>query len=144
MKKFFLPTLLLMLVVALTACGGAVKNTDENKSVANPSAVQNQVANEPASPEKAEGIQANTGVKPSGTKTPDVKPADKSTVSENKGVSSEKQAGAKNNISVITKSDNAVSSAEKEKVLKDLDNEVNGMLKDIDKLDEVSDADLAE
>jgi len=140
MKKLFLPTLLLMLVAALTACGGAVKNTDENKSVTNPSAVQNQVANEPASPEKTEGIQANTGVKTSDTKTPDVKPADKSTVSENKGGNDVKM----NDIGVITKSDNAVSSAEKEKVLKDLDNEVSGLLKNIDRMDEISDTDLAE
>jgi len=140
MKRFFLPTILLMLAIALTACGGAVKNTDQNKPVANPSAVQNEEANSPASPENAEGVQANT----KDSKAPEIKPADKSTVSENKGTSNGKQPVVKNNISVITKSDNAVSSAEKEKVLKDLDSEVNGMLKDIDKLDEVSDADLAE
>ncbi|MGE5329328.1 MAG: hypothetical protein ACM3KR_07465 [Deltaproteobacteria bacterium] len=139
MKKLFLPTLLLILTVTLTACGGAVNNTEGSKSAVKPESLQNQVANQPASPEKAEELKTNPDAK-----TSDGNLADKSTVSGNKLPKGEKAPTKQNNISVITKSDNAVSSAEKEKVLKDLDSEISVMLKDVEKLDEVSDTDLAE
>jgi len=143
MKKLFLPILLLALAITLTACGGTVKNTEDKKSDGKSESVQKQMANEPASSERTEGNKANIEGQNSDGKASDIKSADKSTVSGNR-IPNGEVVPIKNSIGIITKSDNAVSSAEKEKVLKDLDNEVSGMLKDIDKLDEVSDADLAE
>ncbi|MGE5474384.1 MAG: hypothetical protein ACM3UU_09205 [Ignavibacteriales bacterium] len=139
MKKYLLSTILLTLAVTLAACGSTVKDTEKNIKDTNPAAVQNQTSDESNSPGKIEGSKTD-----SDTAAPKVNPADKSTVSGDKGGNAENPTTKQGSISVITKSDNAVSSVEKEKVLKDLDSEINGMIKDIDNLDEISDSDLAE
>lgn len=139
MKKYLLSVVLLTLAVTLAACGGTQKSPQGDIKDSNPVTIQEQTGDESNSPQKIEGSKADVD-----TTTPQANPADKSTVSGSKNESTANETARQNNISVLTKSDNAVSSAEKEKVLKDLDNEINGIIKDIDNLDDISDADLAE
>lgn len=139
MKNLFLPLILLVTVASLSACGGAAKNTDKNKEGTQAKVIQEKTSNQPLQNETANQNAINSDEKAS-----EIKIAGKSTAGEEKIADIKKAQTNQNSIGVITKSDNAVSSAEKEKVLKDLDSEISGMLKDVESMDEISDSDLTE
>lgn len=141
MKRLFLPILLMVTALSLTACGNAVRSTNENKNSAKPNAIKEQAPNQSEQMEKTVQNQETAG---SAAKMPETKTADKSTVGSEKLAGNEPNKTSQNNIGVITKSDNAVSSADKQEVLKDLDGEISSVLKDIDSMDDISDSTLAE